>query len=55
MKDGTTVEGDIKKIKRKKDHFAEVCKDCAAVAEQYGEDVDWDELAEHIMAYSKCE
>jgi hypothetical protein len=38
----------------KKEQFAQMWKDCPAVAEQYGEDIDWDELVKHIMAYSEC-
>jgi len=45
----------LKKKDYKKDQFGEMWKDCAAVAEQYGEDVDWDDLVTHILAYSKCE
>lgn len=44
----------LKKKKYKKEQFAQMWKDCPAVAEQYGEDVNWDELVKHIMAYSEC-
>jgi len=45
----------LKKKDYKKEQFGQMWKDCPAVAKQYGEDVDWDELVEHITAYSECE
>jgi len=45
----------IKKKKYKKKHFAEMWGSCSAVAEKYGDDVDWSDLIEHIVAYSECE
>ena len=45
----------VKKKKYKKDHFGEMWGSCTAVAEKYGDDVDWSDLVEHIVAYSECE
>ncbi|KXX67487.1 hypothetical protein [Flammeovirga sp. SJP92] len=37
-----------------KKEFVPMWKSCSKVAEQYGEDVNWRDLAKHVLLYSEC-